>query len=76
MGSRIKQNRKEHEAEKVDGKQLGQEVLNRNTPAQAKTVFATVGTTKFDEFIDALDTEEVQAALLERGFQRLVIQKG
>jgi hypothetical protein len=44
--------------------------------SECKTVFATVGTTKFDDFVDALDTEEVQAALLSRGYKKLLVQKG
>lgn len=36
--------------------------------------FVTVGTTKFDELIAAVDTPEVGDALAVRGYHRLVMQ--
>jgi len=36
----------------------------------------TVGTTKFDALIQAVDTPEVAAAILDRGYDRLVMQVG
>lgn len=43
---------------------------------KGKYCFATVGTTKFDDLIAALDTEVVQQALHEKGFEKMVVQKG
>ena len=40
------------------------------------TVFVTVGTTKFDALIQAVDRAEIAAALTAKGYSRLVIQKG
>ena len=40
------------------------------------TVFVTVGTTKFDALIQAVDTTEVANALVRKGYSKLVIQKG
>ena len=40
------------------------------------TVFVTVGTTKFDALIQAVDTIEVADALVKQGYTALVIQKG
>ena len=48
----------------------------KDTARGGKRVFATVGTTKFDELVAALDTEEVQEALWDQGFSTLVVQKG
>jgi hypothetical protein len=48
----------------------------KDTSSGGKRVFATVGTTKFDELVAALDTEEVQEALRDQGFSTLVVQKG
>ena len=48
----------------------------KDTASVGKRVFATVGTTKFDELVAALDTEEVQEALWDQGFSTLVVQKG
>ena len=39
-------------------------------------VFVTVGTTKFDALISALDTLQVAEALVDRGYKKLTIQKG
>ena len=39
-------------------------------------VFVTVGTTKFDALIQAVDTIEVADALVKQGYTALVIQKG
>merc|ERR1712216_754362 len=44
--------------------------------ADNRTVFATVGTTRFDGLVEALGTEAVQAALGARGFRKLVVQRG
>ena len=40
------------------------------------TVFVTVGTTKFDALIEAVDTNEVADTLVSKGYSQLVIQKG
>ncbi len=40
------------------------------------TAFVTVGTTKFDELIRAVDTREVADALQSHGYDRLVMQVG
>ncbi|DBA82262.1 TPA: hypothetical protein ACH3X2_000532 [Trebouxia sp. C0005] len=40
------------------------------------TVFVTVGTTKFDALIQAVDTIEIADALVKQGCTALVIQKG
>ena len=40
------------------------------------TVFVTVGTTKFDVLIQAVDTTEVANALVSKGYSKLVVQKG
>mmetsp|Transcript_34052 Transcript_34052/g.79766 ORF Transcript_34052/g.79766 Transcript_34052/m.79766 type:complete len:182 (-) Transcript_34052:22-567(-) len=40
------------------------------------TVLATVGTTKFEALVDALDTERVQKALRARGYGKLLVQRG
>ena len=40
------------------------------------TVFVTVGTTKFDALIQAVDTPEFADALISKGYKKLVIQKG
>ncbi len=39
-------------------------------------VFVTVGTTKFTALMEAVDKEEVQAALAAKGFKRLLVQTG
>lgn len=40
----------------------------------AKSVFVTVGTTKFDALIAAVDTEAVGKALLAKGYTELIMQ--
>ncbi|KAK2076779.1 hypothetical protein QBZ16_005005 [Prototheca wickerhamii] len=45
------------------------------TPSR-KTVFVTVGTTRFDALIEAMDTQEVADVLVARGFTHLVMQVG
>ena len=40
------------------------------------TVLVTVGTTKFDALVKAVDSADVAHALVARGYTRLVIQKG
>ena len=40
------------------------------------TAFVTVGTTKFDALIQAVDSFSVADALVAQGYQKLVIQKG
>ena len=40
----------------------------------ARTVFVTVGTTKFDALIRAVDQQAVADALVARGYTRLVMQ--
>ena len=39
-------------------------------------VLATVGTTKFDDLIEALDDLKVLQALYDKGFRDLLVQKG
>lgn len=41
-----------------------------------KTVFATVGTTSFDELIESVASSEAAQALKARGYERLVLQVG
>ena len=43
---------------------------------QEKTAFVTVGTTRFDALVRAVDDPAFEAALLSRGFTRLVVQAG
>ena len=45
-------------------------------PSRGKTAFVTVGTTKFDALIRAVDSPQVVEALRQRGFARLQIQLG
>lgn len=40
------------------------------------TVFVTVGTTKFDALVQAVDSVAVADALVAKGYSKLVIQKG
>jgi UDP-N-acetylglucosamine transferase subunit ALG13 len=40
------------------------------------TVFVTVGTTKFDALVQAVDSQEVADTLVRRGYSKLVVQKG
>lgn len=40
------------------------------------TVLVTVGTTKFEALVKAVDTLDVADALVARGYSRLIIQKG
>jgi beta-1,4-N-acetylglucosaminyltransferase len=39
-------------------------------------VFVTVGTTKFEELVKMVDSKEVKEALVQRGYDRLVVQFG
>ncbi|XP_038159907.1 UDP-N-acetylglucosamine transferase subunit ALG13 homolog [Cyprinodon tularosa] len=41
-----------------------------------KTVFVTVGTTRFDELIESVTSPEVTRILKARGYERLVLQVG
>lgn len=41
-----------------------------------KTVFVTVGTTRFDELIESVTSSEVTQVLKARGYTRLVLQVG
>ncbi|KAM4585774.1 UDP-N-acetylglucosamine transferase subunit ALG13 [Fundulus diaphanus] len=41
-----------------------------------KTVFVTVGTTRFDELIESVTSSEVAQVLKARGYERLVLQVG
>ena len=41
-----------------------------------KCCFVTVGTTKFEALIEALESDDVQAALVESGFGRVIVQYG
>ena len=41
-----------------------------------KVAFVTVGTTRFDALVNALDTDSVQQALVAQGFSTLLIQRG
>ena len=49
---------------------------NDNRFESKRTVFVTVGTTSFDSLVKAVDTEQVQEALLKKGYTHLVIQMG
>lgn len=40
----------------------------------ARTVFVTVGTTKFEALVAAVDTKEVAGALIQQGYTQLVVQ--
>ena len=42
----------------------------------SKTAFVTVGTTRFDALVEAVDSPRFERALLSRGFGRLVVQAG
>ncbi|MEW5300663.1 MAG: hypothetical protein WDW38_005393 [Sanguina aurantia] len=46
------------------------------TASNQKTVFVTVGTTKFDNLIRAVDSRTFAAALKHKGFTHLLVQKG
>jgi beta-1,4-N-acetylglucosaminyltransferase len=48
----------------------------KSTGAGGKTAFVTVGTTRFDALVDAVDHPAFEAALVRRGFTRLVVQAG
>ncbi|KAF6251648.1 glycosyl transferase [Scenedesmus sp. NREL 46B-D3] len=41
-----------------------------------RSVFVTVGTTKFEDLIKAVDTPEFAASLAAKGYTQLIIQKG
>lgn len=43
---------------------------------EERKVFVTVGTTRFDALVQAVDAPEFKAALRERGFSSLLIQLG
>jgi beta-1,4-N-acetylglucosaminyltransferase len=43
---------------------------------ERRTVFVTVGTTCFDALVQAVDSNEVKEALLQKGYTNLLIQKG
>eukprot|EP00803_Ostreobium_quekettii_P011352 evm.model.scf_945.4 EVM.evm.TU.scf_945.4 scf_945:43440-43840(+) len=45
-------------------------------PGMGGRVFVTVGTTRFDELIRAVDSHEVSNILRSRGHDALVVQKG
>jgi beta-1,4-N-acetylglucosaminyltransferase len=47
-----------------------------NTTKNEKMVFVTVGTTRFDQLIEAIDSPQFASALLEKGYTSLVIQAG
>ncbi|PWA43821.1 Glycosyl transferase, family 28, C-terminal [Artemisia annua] len=49
---------------------------NDNRFESKRTVFVTVGTTSFDSLVKAVDTQQVQEALLKKGYTHLVIQMG
>lgn len=40
------------------------------------TVFVTVGTTKFEDLIEVISSDEVLQVLLDKGFQRVLVQYG
>ncbi|CAI7799863.1 unnamed protein product [Closterium sp. NIES-54] len=40
------------------------------------SVFVTVGTTRFDALVEAVDSRECRAALKQRGFTSVVVQRG
>lgn len=50
--------------------------MGPTTAPGRRVVFVTVGTTSFDALVRAVDAEDLQAALLARGFTSLVIQIG
>ena len=41
-----------------------------------RNVFVTVGTTSFDALVEAMDSEELIQALIEKGYDSLTIQRG
>jgi beta-1,4-N-acetylglucosaminyltransferase len=43
---------------------------------ERRMVFVTVGTTCFDALVQAVDSEQVKEALLQKGYTNLVIQMG
>ncbi|XP_006652163.2 UDP-N-acetylglucosamine transferase subunit ALG13 homolog [Oryza brachyantha] len=43
---------------------------------EKRTVFVTVGTTCFDALVQAVDSERVKEALLQKGYTHLLIQMG
>ncbi|KAJ3679363.1 hypothetical protein LUZ60_017374 [Juncus effusus] len=43
---------------------------------EERMVFVTVGTTSFDKFVEAVDSERVKEALYKRGYTHLLIQMG
>jgi len=54
---------------------MGKPVQSSTSPIGG-TVFVTVGTTKFDALIEAIDDLRVADALVARGYDRLVMQVG
>ena len=42
----------------------------------SKTIFVTVGTTKFDALVQAVDDLEFADAAIACGYNRLVVQRG
>ncbi|PNH10077.1 UDP-N-acetylglucosamine transferase subunit ALG13 [Tetrabaena socialis] len=44
--------------------------------ATERSVFVTVGTTKFDELVKRVDSLDLLRALRDKGYTRLIIQKG
>ena len=49
---------------------------SNSTNRSKKSVFVTVGTTRFDALIAAVDTPEFAQALLDKGYTYLIIQAG
>lgn len=47
-----------------------------SSSTDVKRVFVTVGTTKFDALIEALDTDECMAQLAARGYSHVLMQIG
>ncbi|PNW74114.1 hypothetical protein CHLRE_13g585850v5 [Chlamydomonas reinhardtii] len=45
-------------------------------PANERAVFVTVGTTKFETLVERVDSLELLRALKDKGYTKLVIQKG
>ncbi|KAG5513433.1 hypothetical protein PMAC_001497 [Pneumocystis sp. 'macacae'] len=41
-----------------------------------KTVFVTVGSTRFDALISSIQQKEIQKALIRRGFSKILVQYG
>jgi beta-1,4-N-acetylglucosaminyltransferase len=63
-------------AQKRGGGGEGRESGDEEERRENKSAFVTVGTTRFDALVRAVDCPAFEAALLSRGFTRLVVQAG